>query len=219
MTPPVTPTRLALSIPAAAGLQASSPALVLASSSQTRLRLLRDAGLRVTARSPTVDEAALKTQALAACLLPSDAALMLAEHKAASIHDPDAIVIGADQLLVCEGRWFDKPSDQAAAKRQLQALSGHRHVLHTAVVCQQYGRTLWQHVAAPALDVRPLTEAFLAAYLALEGDTVLQSVGSYRLEGPGVQLFEAVDGEYAAILGLPMLALLGFLRRQNLLLS
>ena len=170
-------------------------------------------------RPPSVDEDALKQQAQAASLSPADAALMLAEHKAASVADQDAFVIGADQLLVCEGRWFDKPVDRDGARRQLQALSGRRHVLHTAVVCQRRGSTIWRHAAAPVLDVRPLGDAFLDAYLALEGDAILHSVGSYRLEGPGLQLFDAVEGEHAAILGLPMLALLAFLRQQNLLLA
>ena len=214
MTPSPTATRDRPS-----GLQPREPRLILASSSQTRLQLMRNAGLCVTAWSPSVDEDALKQQAQARSLPPADAALMLAERKAASVTDSDAFVIGADQLLVCEGRWFDKPTDLAAARRQLQALGGRRHVLHTAVVCQRDGRTLWRHVAAPVLQLRQLGEAFLDAYLALEGATILHSVGSYRLEGPGLQLFETVEGEHAAILGLPMLALLGFLRQQKLLLA
>ncbi len=199
------------------GMQAATPPLILASGSQTRLMLLQAAGLSVTARPPAVDEDAVKRQARAEAVGADTAALTLAGLKARAVDDPDALVIGADQILVCEGRWFDKPADLAAARAHLQALRGRPHVLQTAVVCRRQGRTLWQHVAAPALRMRPVSDGFIDAYLALEGDRVLSSVGAYRLEGPGLQLFEAVEGEHAAILGLPMLALLEFLRACGLL--
>lgn len=201
------------------GLQYATPSLILASASQTRLALLRAAGLSVTVSASGVDEDVVKQRAFARGEPAGTAALALAELKAAHITDPDALVIGADQILVCDGHWFDKPVDLASARSHLQRLRGRPHVLHTAVVCRQGGRTLWQHVAEPCLHMRPLSDGFIDGYLAVEGAALLSSVGAYRLEGPGIQLFDAIEGEHAAILGLPMLQLLGFLRRHGVLLS
>ncbi len=200
-------------------LQAATPRLILASGSVARATLLRDAGLHVVVRPPAVDEAAVKREAVATGLPPAHAALRLAELKAAAIDDPDALVIGADQILVCDGRWFDKPSNLAAARANLQALRGRSHTLHTAAVCRQGGRVIWQHIAEPVLRMRPASDGFLDRYLALEGEAVLGCVGAYRLEAIGLQLFEDVHGEHAAILGLPMLSLLDLLRRRGVLLS
>ncbi|MBB5688281.1 septum formation protein Maf [Roseomonas alkaliterrae] len=200
-------------------IQAATPRLVLASASATRRALLASAGLRFEAQAAAVDEAAIKEAAQAEGIVPADAAIMLAEAKAERIarRDPDALVIGCDQLLVCEGRWFDKPADLAAARAQLLALRGRRHELVTAVVCHRQGGRIWQHVAVPRLVMRDFSDAFLDAYLAAEGERVTASVGAYRLEGPGVQLFASVQGEHAAILGLPLLPLLGFLRQHGVL--
>ena len=200
-------------------IQAATPRLVLASASATRRALLDSAGLRFEAQAAAVDEAAIKEAAQAEGIAPADAAIMLAEAKAERIarRDPDALVIGCDQLLVCEGRWFDKPADLAAARAQLLALRGRRHELVTAVVCHRQGGRIWQHVAVPRLVMRDFSDAFLDAYLAAEGERVTASVGAYRLEGPGVQLFASVQGEHAAILGLPLLPLLGFLRQHGVL--
>jgi septum formation protein len=201
-------------------MQAETPRLVLASASAARRALLAGAGLRFEAVAAAVDEAAIKEAAQAEAIPPADAALMLADAKAERIarRDPEALVIGCDQLLVCDGQWFDKPTDPAAARAQLRRLRGRRHELVTAVVCHRYGRRIWQHVALPRLWMRNFSEAFLEAYLAAEGERVTQSVGGYRLEGPGVQLFARIEGEYAAILGLPLLPLLGFLRDHGVLL-
>jgi septum formation protein len=129
------------------------------------------------------------------------------------------VVIGADQMLVCEGRWFDKPADMATARDQLLALRGRPHELVTAMVCWRHGERIWQHLAKPRLTMREFSEEFLDAYLAVEGEAVLGSVGAYRLEALGVQLFSAVDGEHSAILGLPLVPLLGFLRGHGALLA
>ena len=120
-------------------------------------------------------------------------------------------------MLVFDGHWFEKAADVNAAQVQLRALRGRTHVLVTAVACQQKDSLLWQHVAEPRLRMRYFSDAFLEDYLTLERDHVCRSVGAYRLEGPGIQLFEAVEGEYAAILGLPMLPLLVFLRYHGVL--
>ena len=198
-------------------IQAASPALVLASASLSRRALLEAAGLRFEARASAVDEAAVKAAGQAEGARPDDTTLLLAELKARRVRDPDALVIGADQLLVCEGQWFDKPLDLPAARRQLQTLRGKTHELVTAIACLRGGQVVWHAIARPRLRMRRFGDAFLDAYLALEGERVLSSVGAYRLEGPGIHLFDQVEGEHAAILGLPMLPLLGFLRQHGVL--
>ncbi len=196
-----------------------APRLVLASGSATRRALMQAAGLRFTVHPTDLDEAALKSAMRAQRLDPGDAARRLAEAKAMAVHDPDAVVIGADQLLVCQGEWFDKPADLAAARTQLLHLRGRSHELLTAVVCQRNGACLWQHLARPRLAMRHFSDAFLQAYLAAEGEAILSSVGAYRLEGLGLHLFDAVDGDHAAILGLPMAKLLSFLRESGIVLA
>lgn len=196
-----------------------APPLVLASQSAARAALLRAAGLRFEARPARIDEEAVKASARAEGVPAEDAALLLAELKAARIRQPGAVVIGADQLLVCEGQWFSKPRDPDDARRQLGELRGRTHTLVTAVTCLRDGVPLWRHVAQPRLRMRAFSDAFLDAYLAAEGEAVTAIVGAYRLEGPGVHLFETVEGEHAAILGLPLLPLLGFLRQHGALLA
>jgi septum formation protein len=206
-------------------LQNATPALVLASASAARQALLRDAGLRVRILPVPVDEAAAKRAARTEGLDASATALRLAELKAAAAaaslpeaSRADTLVLGADQMLECDGRWFDKPADLAEARRHLEALRGRTHVLHTAVACSRGGRMVWRHVETPRLTVRAVSDRFLDGFIALEGEALLGSVGAYRLEGPGLQLFDRVEGEHAAILGLPMLPLLAFLRREGVLL-
>jgi len=202
-------------------LQAETPGLLLASGSMTRAALLTQAGLAFTARASGVDEASLKASLQAEGSTAVDAATMLADWKARRLSErvPGALVLGCDQLLVCEGAWFDKPDDRASARAQLQRLSGRMHELITAVVAMRGGVRVWQHVATPRLWMRPLKDPFLDVYLDAEGDTVLASVGAYRLEGLGVRLFERIEGEHSAILGLPLLPLLGFLRQHGVLLD
>ncbi len=202
-------------------LQVERPRLVLASGSTARAMVLRAAGVIAEAIPAPVDEAAAKAAARADCASAGEAALLLAGLKAASVarRQPEALVIGCDQILVCRDTWFDKPANLAAARTQLLALRGAEHVLETAIVCHRHGHEIWRHLARPRLVMRDFSEVFLDAYLAAEGEAVLSSVGAYRLEGPGAMLFERVDGEHAAILGLPLLALLGFLRQHRVLVS
>ena len=141
-----------------------------------------------------------------------DAALALARAKAAVPDCPGDIVIGCDQILVCGQTWYDKPADIIAARAQLQALRGQTHTLETAFVAVQDGHEIFHHLAAPRLTMRAFSDGFLDAYLAAEGDAILGSVGAYRLEGLGIQLFDTIAGDHSAILGLPLLPLLGFLR-------
>ena len=202
------------------GFQKAEPAVILASASMARRAVLEAAGLRFQAMAAAVDEAAIKDSAKAEGFPAEDAALLLAEAKARRIatRHPEALVIGCDQILTLGDRWFDKPGNPAEARAHLQALRGQAHRLVTAVLCWRNGQRIWQHVATPRLVMRPFSDAFLDAYLAEEGEAVTTTVGAYRLEGPGIHLFERVEGEHAAILGLPLLALLGFLRQHGLLL-
>jgi septum formation protein len=201
-------------------LQVAEPAIVLASASAARRAVLEAAGLRFEAIAAAVDEASIKESAKAEGFPASEAAIMLAEAKARRIaaRRPEALVIGCDQILVMGDRWFDKPESPAAARAHLEALRGNTHQLVTAVLCWRNGQRVWQHVATPRLTMRPVSDGFLDAYLALEGEQVTATVGAYRLEGPGIHLFDKVEGEHAAILGLPLLPLLGFLRQHGVLL-
>ena len=202
------------------GWQADSPQIVLASASTARRTLLDRAGLRFMTAVAAIDETEVKRSALAMSASPDDTAMLLADLKAERVmaRYPDALVVGGDQLLVCEGRWFDKPADLEDARAQLLALRGRTHELVTAVTCWRGGRAVWHHIARPRLTMRMFSEDFLAAYLLAEGDVLTGTVGAYRFEGCGVQLFESVIGEHAAILGLPLLPLLGFLRQHGVLL-
>lgn len=199
--------------------QADTPRLILASASVTRAMLLTASGLAFEAIAAHVDEAEVKRSARAEGLDAAETALLLAELKAQRLSRryPDAVVIGCDQLLICGDDWFDKPTDVAAARVQLQALRGKTHTLVTAILCQRGDTRLWHHVATPKLHMRQFSDSFLEAYLAAEGDAVTSTVGGYRLEGVGVTLFDSIDGEHAAILGVPLLALLGFLRQHAVL--
>ena len=196
---------------------ASDVALVLASASESRRAILAQAGVAFSAEAANVDEAEVKESLKAEGASATQAAETLAELKARHVsrRHPGALVIGADQILECEGAWFDKPVDMAEAAAHLRSLAGKRHVLETAVCVLKDGTRLWHHNARAVLRMRPFGAAFLEAYLAAAGDSVLSSVGAYRLEGPGAQLFQQIEGDYFTILGLPLLPLLGFLRAQG----
>ncbi len=202
-------------------LQQPEPRLILASASASRRHLLEAAGLRIEVRPADVDEAGVKRAARAEGWSAADAALALADLKAGGVAGSvsQALVIGADQILVCDGAWFDKPADRAAARHQLGTLRGKVHVLATAVVCHLGGRRVWHHLAEPRLVMRAFSDTFLDAYLEAEGEAVTSTVGAYRLEGRGIQLFARVDGDHTAILGLPLLPLLAFLRQHGVLIG
>ncbi|ALJ34001.1 Maf-like protein [Azospirillum brasilense] len=190
------------------------PTVVLASGSRTRAEMLERAGVRVTLAPAAVDEEEIKLAARAEGAPVEDVAEALAELKAQRVtrKHPGALVIGADQMLECEGRWFDKPADRDAARTQLQDLRGKTHRLVSCAVVIRDGERLWHHVDRARLTMRPFSDAFLESYLNAAGDDVMGSVGAYHLEGLGAQLFHRVDGDFFTILGLPLLPLLGFLR-------
>ncbi|AIB13095.1 septum formation protein Maf [Azospirillum argentinense] len=195
-------------------MSAAVPTVVLASGSRTRAEMLERAGVRVTLAPAAVDEEEIKLAARAEGAPVEDVAETLAELKAQRVtrKHPGALVIGADQMLECEGRWFDKPADRDAARAQLQDLRGKTHRLVSCAVVIRDGERLWHHVDRARLTMRPFSDAFLDSYLNAAGDDVLGSVGAYHLEGLGAQLFHRVDGDFFTILGLPLLPLLGFLR-------
>jgi len=202
-------------------IQRDEPPLVLASGSAARQALLRSVGLRFEVMAAAVDEASLKASARAEGLAASETALLLAAAKARRVAQrrPEALVIGADQLLVCEDAWFDKPPDLAAARRHLKALRGRAHTLVNGIVCWRGGAQVWQHVATPTLTMRNFSNGFVDAYLDAEGEAILDSVGGYRLEALGPHLFAAIEGEHSAILGLPLLPLLSFLRDHGIVIA
>jgi septum formation protein len=196
----------------------TGPQVILASKSPARAALLRGAGVEFETVSPRVDEASVKGSLLAEGATPREVADALAELKAVrAARHHEVLVIGADQTLELDGRLIDKAEDMAGARQVLLALRGKTHKLHSAVVVAREGVAIWRELKTAALSVRPFTDAWLDDYLDREGEAVLGSVGCYRLEGLGLQLFDRVDGDYFTILGLPMLGLLDFFRLHGVL--
>lgn len=176
--------------------------------------MLRQAGLAIQQEAAGVDEDMVKQSLRSEGSDAAHVALTLADLKAQHIsrRHPGAFVIGADQMLECNGVWFDKPPDMEHARGHLEALRGKKHELITAAVVVRAGARIWQHVDRAALTMRPFSDAFIDGYLETVGDEVCGTVGAYRLEGVGAQLFSRVDGDFFTILGLPLLPLLDFLR-------
>jgi len=186
--------------------------LILASASPSRRQLLASAGLSFDVEPAGIDEDEVK-RSLGSRATPQELASTLAEMKAlrVSAKHPEAMVIGADSTLACNGRMFDKPPTIDAARKQLQALRGQTHELFSSVVVARGGQRLWHWSERARLTMRPFNDAFIDIYLARAGTAVLASVGAYQLEGLGAHLFTRVDGDYFTILGLPLLPLLSFL--------
>lgn len=195
----------------------NAAALVLASASAVRRGMLANAGVPLTWEDSGVDEAPLKTRLQADGATAEDAALALALAKARAVaaRRPEALVIGADQLLVCAGRWYDKPASLADAEAQLLALAGQTQRLVTAAVVVQGAHIRWQIVDSPEITLRPFGALFVRRYLAACGDAVLGSVGACQIEHYGAQLIAAIRGDMFSILGLPLLPLLEFLRQEG----
>ena len=201
----------------AAGDGGGAP-LVLASAAAARAAMLRAAGVAFSIEPARVDEGAVKDAMRAEDPDGRETARMLAALKArrVSASAPGAFVIGGDQLLVCGDEWFDKPVDQDDARGQLRRLRGRRHTLVTAVSVVRDEAEIWGTVASPELAMRPFSDAFLERYLEHAGEGILACVGGYEAEGLGAQLLAEVKGDWFAVLGMPLLPLLAFLREHGL---
>lgn len=187
--------------------------VVLASQSPARAALLQGAGVRFEAVRSGVDEAEAKAALQAEGAPPRDVADVLAELKAVRVsRRRPGLVIGSDQVLDLDGAVIDKAETLDEARERLRSFRGRAHVLHSAAVVARDGQPIWREIKSARMHVRDFSDAWLDQYLEKEGEHLLGSVGCYRLEAEGVQLFSRIDGDYFAILGLPLLGLLDFLR-------
>lgn len=195
-----------------------SETIILASKSAARRAVLTGAGVPFEVSVAGVDEDAVKSAMLAEGASPRDVADALAELKAIRVsRSKPGFVIGSDQTLEFEGKLYDKVETLEAATERLSAMRGKSHKLHSAVVVAKDGAPIWREIVSATLTMRDFSDDFLADYLAAEGDQALGSVGCYRLEGPGAQLFSKIEGDYFAILGLPLMGLLDLFRRHGAL--
>jgi septum formation protein len=203
---------------AKASLQHTTRPIVLASASRARRELLAAAGVPFTVEAADVDEPALR-HALDPQTKPTEVAEVLARAKAKDVgarHD-GALVIGADQVLAFGDEILTKPGNAEGARKTLLKLRGKTHELHSSVAFAENGDIVWMHTGTARLTMRNFTDEFLDDYLVRAGDSVGQSVGAYELESTGVQLFEQVEGDYFTVLGLPLLAVLGELRKRGVI--
>ena len=191
--------------------------VILASTSAARRALLAAAGVPFIVQPAAIDERAIEAPLIVSGSAPAEIAAALAEAKAlaASRADDGAMVIGADQTLDLDGERWTKPATIAEAREQLARLSGREHRLQTAVAVARRGAVVWRHRDSARLTMRALSATAIDAYLAEVGERALQSVGGYQIEGPGIRLFERIDGNYFTILGLPLLPLLAYLRSEG----
>ncbi|MGY0570605.1 Maf family protein [Bradyrhizobium sp. RDM12] len=191
--------------------------LILASQSSARKMLLANAGLEFETITADIDERGIQTASKLSN--PREIGLLLAREKARAVsaHHPGRYVIGADQTLALGDRLFNKPAGRIQALAQLRDLAGHSHELNSAVAVAYDGRIIFEDVCVARMTMRQMSEAELSAYLEAAGDVVTTSVGAYQLEGLGIHLFERIEGDHFTILGLPLLPLLAFLRRERLI--
>ena len=189
--------------------------IVLASRSASRAAMLAAAGVAFEARPASIDERALEAAMDGAA--PGQVALALAEAKALAAGDPAVPVLGSDSLVVVDGARFDKPADRDRAAEHLRAFSGRTMELHSAAAIARGGTIAWRHAAVARLQVRRLSQRFIESYLDAEWPAVSHCVGAFRIEGPGVQLFEAIEGDHFTVLGMPLLPVLGALRDMDVL--
>ena len=196
-------------------------ALLLASASPIRLTLLRNAGLSVSAQPARIDEDAVRASLAVDRAKARDVADTLAELKARKLADrnPTALVLGCDQVLEFDGLSWAKPADLPQARNQLQTLRGKSHHLHSALVLYHDAKPIWRHIGSAKLTMADHSDAYLDAYLSRNWPQVAGCVGAYQIEGEGIRLFSAVEGDYFTILGLPLLPLLAFLSLRGFIAS
>jgi septum formation protein len=189
--------------------------IVLASQSASRAAMLEAAGVAFTTQPAAIDERAIEAALGGAAA--DTVALELARAKALAVskNAPDQWVLGSDSLVEVAGRRFDKSRSKAEAAEHLAFFSGKTMVLHSAAALARNGHTYWDHADSAQLQVRHLSEAFIEGYLAAEWPAVSQCVGVFRIEGPGVQLFESIEGSHFTVLGMPLLPVLGALRARG----
>lgn len=188
--------------------------LILASTSQTRQMLLRNAAIAFDLRTPRVDEAMVRDTLLAEGHPPRNVADALAELKALRVREA-GLILGADQVLDHDGTVVSKPETPEAAIAQLTSMAGGTHKLHSAAVIAEDGAPVWRHVATVRMTMRRLSPEYVQDYVARNWDTIRHSAGSYTLEGEGARLFHRVDGDHFAVLGLPLLPLIDFLANRG----
>ena len=192
-------------------------ALILASASKSRSQMLLNAGVKFSVLAPHVDESTIKSEF--SSKTAETIAIKLAASKALKISElhPQAFVIGADQMLDCDGNFFDKPKNCKNAVSHLMAMRGKKHRLTAAVCVVQNGEILWDFTDSVQLTMRNLTDEFIQKYVDDVGADILDTVGAYQLEGLGAQLFTKIEGDYFTVLGLPLLPLLEFLRKKSII--
>lgn len=192
---------------------------ILASKSASRRAMLDAAGVAYTSIPADIDERAVEAGLAGA--VPPDIAEALSVAKAAAVAalHLGALVLGSDSLVVCDGRRFDKPRSAEEAAEHLRFFSGKVMELHSAAALVRDGGCEWSHASIARLHVRDLSEDFIAHYLALEWPAISHTVGAFRVEGPGVQLFESIEGDQFTVLGMPLLPLLGALREEGVLIA
>lgn len=196
--------------------------LILASGSASRHTMLEAAGVTFAVERPNVDEDAAKASLLGSGTAPRDVADALAQLKAVKVsaREPAALVLGSDSVVeLADGTMLDKPTSRQDAADHLRRMSGKRSRLHSAAVMVEGGRPVWREVDTAQLFVRPLSDAFVEAYLDVEWPAISGCVGCFRIEGPGAQLFSRIDGSQFTVLGLPLLQVLDYLRVRGVLMS
>lgn len=188
--------------------------IILASNSRFRAELFKNAGIEFATAPASIDERAIEQPLLETNLEPTDIAQVLAEAKAMDVssRNPNTLIIGCDQTLSMNDNMFHKPADMKQARQHLLSFSGKTHQLNSAVAFVYNQQTIWRHVSIANMTMRKISPEYIGRYLAQAGQSVLDSVGAYQLEGTGVQLFEQIEGDYFTIIGLPLLPLLSELR-------